>query len=56
MKGVAGMGKGAEASAGHLLRRKVLPGDQVVLVPGEEIPGASLREAVRLAENWVEDL
>lgn len=50
------MGKDATSSAGHLPRRKVFPGDEVVLVPGEEIPGASLREAVRLAENWVEDL
>ncbi|MGC0251928.1 SulP family inorganic anion transporter [Pseudactinotalea sp. Z1748] len=27
--------------------------DQVVLVPGEEILGASLRAAIRLAEEWV---
>lgn len=29
-------------------------GNEVVLVPGEEILGSSLREAVRQARAWVE--
>ena len=32
---------------------RLLLGDEVVLVPGEEILGASLREAVRQARTWL---
>src|SRR5690625_4932990 len=34
--------------------RVALLGDELVLVPAEEILGASLREAVRLADEWVQ--
>jgi len=37
-----------------LRSQRVALGDDVVIVPGEEILGASLREAIRRAEEWVD--
>lgn len=40
----------------RIMRSEIIElGGNVVLVPGEEILGASLREAIRLAEEWVQD-